>query len=104
LELGTEPRALRFLGKCSTTELNPQPLRADFKSLDVCSYDGVSEQVSCRNFVRVSEERNHETKESEEEGGAEDCFKLCSHERKQCHLFPADRFLIFLVVSLAFND
>ncbi|XP_063121737.1 snurportin-1 isoform X2 [Rattus norvegicus] len=25
-ELGTEPRALRLLGKCSTTELNPQPL------------------------------------------------------------------------------
>ena len=25
LELGTEPRALRLLGKCSTTELNPQP-------------------------------------------------------------------------------
>jgi len=25
-ELGTEPRALRFLGKRSTTELNPQPL------------------------------------------------------------------------------
>jgi len=24
-ELGTEPRPLRFLGKCSTTELNPQP-------------------------------------------------------------------------------
>jgi len=24
-ELGTEPRALRFLGKGSTTELNPQP-------------------------------------------------------------------------------
>jgi len=24
-ELGTEPRALRFLGKHSTTELNPQP-------------------------------------------------------------------------------
>jgi len=53
--------------------------------------------------MRVSEERNHETKESEEEGGAQDCFKLCTHERKQCHLFPADRFLIFFVVSLAFN-
>jgi len=25
LELGTEPRALQFLGKRSTTELNPQP-------------------------------------------------------------------------------
>jgi len=25
-ELGTEPRALRLLGKHSTTELNPQPL------------------------------------------------------------------------------
>jgi len=25
-ELGTEPRALRFLGKHSTTELSPQPL------------------------------------------------------------------------------
>ncbi|EDL99043.1 rCG22439, partial [Rattus norvegicus] len=25
LELGTEPRALHFLGKCFTTELNPQP-------------------------------------------------------------------------------
>jgi len=25
-ELGTERRALRFLGKRSTTELNPQPL------------------------------------------------------------------------------
>ncbi|EDL89699.1 rCG42616 [Rattus norvegicus] len=24
-ELGTEPRALRLLGKSSTTELNPQP-------------------------------------------------------------------------------
>jgi len=29
LELGTEPRALRFLGKHSTTELNPQPRRCD---------------------------------------------------------------------------
>jgi len=27
-ELGTEPRALRFLGKRSTTELNPQPLNS----------------------------------------------------------------------------
>jgi len=26
-ELGTEPRALRFLGERSTTELNPQPLK-----------------------------------------------------------------------------
>ena len=26
LELRTEPRALCLLGKCSTTELNPQPL------------------------------------------------------------------------------
>jgi len=26
-ELGTEPRALRFLGKRFTTELNPQPLK-----------------------------------------------------------------------------
>jgi len=31
LELGTEPRALRFLGKGSTTELNPQPLVQTFK-------------------------------------------------------------------------
>ncbi|EDM11422.1 rCG52991, isoform CRA_d [Rattus norvegicus] len=30
-ELGTEPRALRFLGKRSTTELNPQPLQCIFK-------------------------------------------------------------------------
>jgi len=30
-ELGTEPRALRFLGKRSTTELNPQPLMYLFK-------------------------------------------------------------------------
>jgi len=29
-ELGTEPRALRFLGKRSTTELNPQPLQSFF--------------------------------------------------------------------------
>jgi len=29
-ELGTEPRALRFLGKRSTTKLNPQPLRFIF--------------------------------------------------------------------------
>jgi len=29
-ELGTEPRALCFLGKRSTTELNPQPLRWKF--------------------------------------------------------------------------
>jgi len=29
-ELGTEPRALRFLGKRSTTELNPQPLHVIF--------------------------------------------------------------------------
>jgi len=29
-ELGTEPRALRLLGKRSTTELNPQPLQVDF--------------------------------------------------------------------------
>jgi len=31
-ELGTEPRALRFLGKRSTTELNPQPLPWSFIS------------------------------------------------------------------------
>jgi len=31
-ELGTEPRALRFLGKHSTTELNPQPHRLVFNS------------------------------------------------------------------------
>jgi len=29
-ELGTEPRALRFLGKRSTTELNPQPQKFFF--------------------------------------------------------------------------
>jgi len=29
-ELGTEPRALCFLGKRSTTELNPQPLFSPF--------------------------------------------------------------------------
>jgi hypothetical protein len=29
-ELRTEPRALRLLGKRSTTELNPQPLLKDF--------------------------------------------------------------------------
>nr|XP_038960466.1 ER membrane protein complex subunit 4 isoform X1 [Rattus norvegicus] len=29
-KLGTEPRALRFLGKRSTTELNPQPLMTVF--------------------------------------------------------------------------
>jgi len=35
-ELGTEPRALRFLGKRSTTELNPQPLvLLSFPSFDV---------------------------------------------------------------------
>jgi len=32
-ELGTEPRALRFLGKRSTTELNPQPLCVSFLKL-----------------------------------------------------------------------
>jgi len=31
-ELGTEPRALRFLGKRSTTELNPQPQSFAFLS------------------------------------------------------------------------
>jgi len=31
-ELGTEPRALRFLGKRSTTELNPQPPFFEFLS------------------------------------------------------------------------
>jgi len=31
LELGTEPRALRLLGKRFTTELNPQPMIATFK-------------------------------------------------------------------------
>jgi len=30
LELRTEPRALRLLGKCSTTELNPQPRSRSF--------------------------------------------------------------------------
>jgi len=30
-ELGTEPRALRFLGKRSTTELNPQPQHSTSK-------------------------------------------------------------------------
>jgi len=29
-ELGTEPRALRFLGKRSATEPNPQPLNSTF--------------------------------------------------------------------------
>nr|XP_017449978.1 protein lin-52 homolog isoform X5 [Rattus norvegicus] len=29
-ELRTEPRALRLLGKCSTTELNPQPQYSTF--------------------------------------------------------------------------
>jgi len=29
-EMGTEPRALRLLGKRSTTELNPQPLVLPF--------------------------------------------------------------------------
>jgi len=28
-ELGTEPRALRFLGNRFTTELNPQPLQVE---------------------------------------------------------------------------
>jgi len=32
-ELGTEPRALRFLGKRSTTELSPQPLFTTFIKL-----------------------------------------------------------------------
>ncbi|EDM04025.1 rCG63499 [Rattus norvegicus] len=32
-ELGTEPRALRLLGKCSTTELNPQPRLRAFEPL-----------------------------------------------------------------------
>lgn len=30
-ELGTEPSALRLLGKCTTTELNPQPIVVVFK-------------------------------------------------------------------------
>lgn len=30
-ELGSEPRALRFLGECSTIELNPQPRDFFFK-------------------------------------------------------------------------
>jgi len=33
-ELGTEPRALCFLGKRSTTELNPQPLFSSFFDLE----------------------------------------------------------------------
>jgi len=33
-ELGTEPRALSFLGKRSTTELNPQPLSQGFCCLE----------------------------------------------------------------------
>jgi len=28
--MGTEPRALRFLGKLSTAELNPQPPKCNF--------------------------------------------------------------------------
>jgi len=32
LELGTEPRALRLLGKRSTTELNPQPRQRVLKA------------------------------------------------------------------------
>jgi len=34
-ELGTEPRALRFLGKRSTTELNPQPHFGVFKEIKI---------------------------------------------------------------------
>jgi len=40
-ELGTEPRALRFLGKRSTTELNPQPR--------CCSFYGVANAFSSFN-------------------------------------------------------
>jgi len=32
-ELETEPRALRLLGKCSTAELNPQPITFIFVGL-----------------------------------------------------------------------
>jgi len=36
-ELGTEPRALCFLGKRSTTKLNPQPLNNALKYVDLIS-------------------------------------------------------------------
>jgi len=36
-ELGTEPRALSFLGKCSATELNPQPQTIIFLSKFYCN-------------------------------------------------------------------
>ena len=58
----------------------------------MCCYDGVSAQVWCKRLMRVSEESNQETKEGEE-GSVQVCFMLYIHERKQCHVFPADIFL-----------
>jgi len=49
LELSTEPRALRLLGKCSTTELNPQPEAETFKGR-TNKPDKISETVQLKNY------------------------------------------------------
>jgi len=49
-ELGTEPRALCFLGKRSTTEVNPQPQVSSF--LISKELMGLQEKQRCANVLR----------------------------------------------------
>jgi len=85
-ELGTEPRALRFLGKRSTTELNPQPrfyifflkkkkrfvLVFDYVSVCLCGYmhlntDSLEGQRKAPDLLEV-EIVSHGTRVSEDHG------------------------------------
>jgi len=54
-ELGTEPRALRFLGKGSTTELNPQPRSRQ-----------VSQQVQGQTLSQVNKYVRSQTKQKKD--------------------------------------
>jgi len=46
-DLGTKPRALRLLGKRSTTELNPQPLEMKLSPLEERSFCGIISPALC---------------------------------------------------------
>jgi len=55
-ELGTEPRALRFLGKRSTTELNPQPLSKHLLSVIIQS--GIPVPIEIAHYHESPEDRS----------------------------------------------
>jgi len=55
-ELGTEPRALRFLGKRSTTELNPQPRQFYFSPrLNLYHNRGNRGRGKCETFMQAKD-------------------------------------------------